>query len=165
MLSVRRRSRSRKMRVDRTVGLREPLMIMSQPRVYFEMPPIIGDINLPWPYKRAVELLSFKGGPGQLVIRVPRPYMRQFYEARYNGTRFPYAVLIIEIWNERKAHLAGRSIYQFLKVEVRSVSEYHGDVLVDLEFSAFEIVIPGLIPGTKGFSIRFDSRRGTIHDG
>ena len=140
-------------------------------RTFFLMPPIIGDLNDRHPTgvevishvldakadptaavramtAQAIKVLTHKpvtdltlDSPGRAVIRLAISNLCLFYDAYVSKTRFPIAVLRWE--RTKNGELDRVMVLQFLDVEVTSCDEYHGDIVLGLEFKKIKIVNPG----------------------
>ena len=114
--------------------------------LFFEMPPIIGDPSLP--YKRAIGVVSADFGSGvekmtheqalkkvhQVVLRLPIPDSLLFHAAFESEQKFPYANLIIRAGRDADRLFSDVYILELQNIEVILFEEYHGDILVGLDF-------------------------------
>jgi len=114
--------------------------------MFFEMPPIIGDPSLP--YKRAIGVISADFGTSvekmnhkdalkslhQVVLRLPIPDSLLFHAAFESEQKFPYANLIFRAGRDAERAFSDVFILEFQTIQVILFEEYHGDILVGLDF-------------------------------
>lgn len=114
--------------------------------LFFEMPPIIGDPSLP--FKRAIQVISADfgkkfesiGAKGVLekltnvVIRLPISDSLLFHAAFESEKKFEVANLIVRAGADPDRPFSDIAILEMRNVQVILFEEYHGDMLVGLEF-------------------------------
>jgi hypothetical protein len=120
--------------------------------LFFEMPPIIGDPSLP--YKRAIQVISADFGREaeqaglskslkslhQVVLRLPLPDSLLFHAALESEQLFPYAYLIARLPGLSDNVFADVGIVELRTIQVIAFEEYHGDIIVGLEFKKISII-------------------------
>ena len=125
---------------------RDRIDMANEGGLYFEMPPIIGDPSLP--FKRAIQVVSADLGQAaadfrdpaaalkhltQVVLRLPMPDSLLFHAALESEQKFPYANLIIRTTRD-PVLFSDIAILEMRNIQVILFEEYHGDIVVGLEF-------------------------------
>jgi hypothetical protein len=139
--------------------------------LYFEMPPIIGDPSLP--FKRAVGLVSAHFGNegekmdigkmlnhgGQVVLRLPMPDSLLFHAAYESEQKFPVANLIVRTGRDPERPFSDLAIIELRTVQVILFQEYHGDILVGLEYRKLHVIRGSFFLLVKGINAYRKIRR------
>jgi hypothetical protein len=151
---------------------REEEAEMSVWKIYFSMPPLIGDSTSA--YTSAIEVISadwekhlkHKGPQGNefqvpngLLLTLPRATGLQFYDSYANRRQYSVATLQ-QIRQNKFGTVDAMTIHTMKAVEVVSADEYRGEYKVGLEFKTWQFLMGGAGMSKSVYSKTVDVRTG-----